>query len=221
MDERQQPQYGSNKHKILISVVLVVFLLVLLHDKYLPFFGNYLIADDRISNSDAIFVFGGSIPNRIIEAVGLYWQGYSRLIIISKYPEPEGYEYLKSLGISYPEGHEINKNIAVEMGVPENNVVILPDRAGSTFEELVQLNGYLNEHNLKSIILVSSKSHTRRISIIFSEISGGKFKTSTRFARHDSYDPDHWWKDRNSLRQTIFEYQKLIHYLLADRKKIN
>jgi uncharacterized SAM-binding protein YcdF (DUF218 family) len=221
MAGKQQDSDGSKKQQILIAVLLVVFLLVSLHDKYLPFLGRYLIVNDKLNKSDAVFVFGGSIPNRIIEAVELYREGYSKLIIISKYPKPDGYDHINTLGISYPEGHDINRTIAVQMGVPENKIIIFPKRARSTLEEIVLLNEYLKSHNLTSVILVSTKSHTRRISLMFSDITGDDIKAYTRYANYDSYNPDLWWKDRNSLRQTLFEYQKIIYYLLVDRKEVN
>ena len=215
---------GSNPRKLIVVIavfVIAVFLLLSLREKYLPYFGHYLVIEQEVKISDAIFVFGGSVPNRIIEAVNLFKNGYSDLIIISKFPKPEGYDYLKKIGVSFPEGHETSKYIAHQMGVPEKNIVIFPKRTSSTFEELILLSGYLKSRNMSSVILVSSKSHTRRISIIFSDISGGDIKSQVIYTRFDGYNPDSWWKDRNSLRQTLFEYQKIIHHLLIDRNKIS
>jgi uncharacterized SAM-binding protein YcdF (DUF218 family) len=221
MEERHPKPNTPRKLHILYALILVILLAASIHDKILPYLGYYLIVNDVVNKSDAIFVFGGSVPNRIIEAVELYKEGFSELIIISKYPKPEGYDYIHSIGISYPEGHDINRNIALQMGVPQNNIIIFPKRAGSTLEELVLLNEYLKSHELTSVILVSTKSHTKRISFMFSDISGGDIKVYTRYTKYDSYDPDLWWKDRNSLRQTLFEYQKIIHYILIDKKRVN
>ena len=221
MEERQINQGKTRQYVILLYACVTVFLLVILHNLYLPYFGTYLVTENKPARSDAIFVFGGSIPNRIIEAAQLYKKGYAPLIIISKYPEAEGYNYLKDLGIRFPEGQDINKKIAIEMGVPEKDILISSHRAGSTFEELKQLYSFLNEKGYKSVILVSSKSHTRRISIISSDINHGDIKTYIKYTGFDSYNPPFWWKDRNSLRQTIFEYEKLIHYYLVDRPNIN
>jgi uncharacterized SAM-binding protein YcdF (DUF218 family) len=212
----------NNKRAVVsaLFILLVIFSLFLFRNEYLPYAGNFLVAEDPLEKADAIFVFGGSIPNRIIEAVDIYKQGFAPLIIISKYPKPEGYKFLEEKGISYPEGHDINKSIALRLGIPESNIIITKYRAGSTLEELKLLKTYCLENNFKTIILVSTKSHTKRISLLFSDIAEGKIEGIVRYTRYDSYNPNKWWKDRNSLRQTMFEYQKLLHHLIVDRKNI-
>jgi len=211
---------NKKAYYLALFILLVILCLFLFRNRYLPYAGNFLVVEDSLEKSDAIFVFGGSIPNRIIEAVDIYKKGYAPLIIISKYPKPEGYKYLEEKGITYPEGHDINKSIALSLGIPENSIMITNYRAASTFEELILLKNFCLEKNYKKIILVSTKSHTKRISKIFLDIAGDKIKGIVRYTGYDSYNPDKWWNDRHSLRQTMFEYQKLLHHLVVDKKKI-
>lgn len=214
----------AKENKRAYSLTLFIFLaalcLYVFRAQYLPYAGRYLVVEDNLEKADAIFVFGGSIPNRIIEAAEIYKNGFSPLIIISKYPKPEGYKYLSDKGILLPEGHDITKSIAVRMGIPEENLLVTEYRNTSTFEELVRLIEFCRENKFEKVILVSTKSHTRRISKIFSDLSGGHVKEIVRYTRFDSYNPDDWWRDRNSLRQTVFEYQKLLYHMLADRDNI-
>jgi len=211
---------NKRAYYLTLFILLVILCLFLFRNRYLPYAGNFLVVEDNLEKADAIFVFGGSIPNRIIEAVDIYKKGYAPLIIISKYPKPEGYKYLEEKGITYPEGHDINKSIALSLGIPENSIMITNYRAASTFEELILLKNFCLEKNYKKIILVSTKSHTKRISKIFLDIAGDKIKGIVRYTGYDSYNPDKWWNDRHSLRQTMFEYQKLLHHLVVDKKKI-
>jgi len=211
---------NKRAYYLALFILLIILCLFLFRNRYLPYAGNFLVVEDSLEKADAIFVFGGSIPNRIIEAVDIYNQGFAPLIIISKYPKSEGYKYLEEKGITYPEGHDINKSIALSLEIPENSIMITNYRAGSTFEELMLLNEYCLENNIKKIILVSTKSHTKRISKIFSDIAGDKIKGIVRYTKYDNYNPDKWWKDRHSLRQTLFEYQKLLYHLVVDKKKI-
>jgi len=214
----------AKENKRAYSLALFIFLaaicLYVFRAQYLPYAGRYLVVEDKLEKANAMFVFGGSIPNRIIEAAEIYKDGFAPLIIISKYPEPEGYKYLRDIDISLPEGHDINKSIAIQMGIPENNLLVTEYRNTSTFEEILRLVQFCRENNFKKVILVSSKSHTRRISRIFSGISDGQIKGIVRYSRFDGYNPDQWWQDRNSLRQTVFEYQKLLHHMLVDRINI-
>jgi len=211
---------NKRAYYLTLFILLVILCLFLFRNRYLPYAGNFLVVEDNLEKADAIFVFGGSIPNRIIEAADIYNQGFAPLIIISKYPKPEGYKYLEEKGITYPEGHDINKSIALSLGIPENSIMITNYRTASTFEELILLKNFCLEKNYKKIILVSTKSHTKRISKIFLDIAGDKIKGIVRYTGYDSYNPDKWWNDRHSLRQTMFEYQKLLHHLIVDKKKI-
>ena len=211
---------NKRAYYLTLFILLVILCLFLFRNRYLPYAGNFLVVEDNLEKADAIFVFGGSIPNRIIEAADIYNQGFAPLIIISKYPKPEGYKYLEEKGITYPEGHDINKSIALSLGIPENSIMITNYRTASTFEELILLKNFCLEKNYKKIILVSTKSHTKRISKIFLDIAGDKIKGVVRYTGYDSYNPDKWWNDRHSLRQTMFEYQKLLHHLIVDKKKI-
>ena len=211
---------NKSAYYLALFILFIILCLFLFRNRYLPYAGNFLVVEDSLEKADAIFVFGGSIPNRIIEAVDIYNQGFAPLIIISKYPKPEGNKYLEEKGITYPEGHDINKSIALSLGIPESHILITNNRAGSTFEELILLNEYCLENNIKKIILVSTKSHTKRISKIFMDIAGDKIIGVVRYTKYDSYNPDRWWNDRHSLRQTLFEYQKLLHHLVVDKKKI-
>lgn len=215
---------STRKNKRAYFLALFIFLLALclylLRGYYLPVAGNYLVTESELEKADAIFVFGGSIPNRVIEAVDIYKKGYAPLIIISKYPMPEGYDYLKQKAVSFPEGHDINRSVAVQLGIPEDSILITNKRGTSTFDELIKLYQLCKEKNYRKLILVSSKSHTKRISIIFSDITRNRVKGIVRHTRYDRYNANNWWKDRNSMRQTIFEYQKLLHHFLVDRNKI-
>jgi len=211
---------NKRAYYLALFILLIILCLFLFANRYLPYAGNFLVVEDSLEKADAIFVFGGSIPNRIIEAVDIYNQGFAPLIIISKYPKSEGYKYLEERNISFPEGHNINRSIALSLGIPENRILITNIRAGSTLEELMLLNEYCLDNNIKKIILVSTKSHTKRISKIFLDIAGDKIKGIVRYTKYDNYNPDKWWKDRHSLRQTLFEYQKLLYHLVVDKKKI-
>ncbi|NIP30574.1 MAG: hypothetical protein GTN99_05315 [Candidatus Dadabacteria bacterium] len=211
---------NKRAYKLFLVILLVIISLFLFRDKYLPFFGNYLVVQDKLEKADAIFVFGGSIPNRIIEAVEIYKQGYAPVIILTKSPNPEGYDYLRQRNVLLAEGHKLTESIAVGLGVPKSQIIIADVRTISSIEEIMFLKRYSAEKNYKKIILVSTKSHTKRISIIFSDIMNDEIKGILRYTRYDKYDPDKWWKNRYYLGQALSEYQKLFYYFFLDKNKI-
>ncbi|MBI2485748.1 MAG: YdcF family protein [Deltaproteobacteria bacterium] len=203
---------------ILLGVLaMVVISIVTFRHTILISFGEYLITQSPLEKADAILVLGGSVPDRILEAVDIYKQGYAPLIILTKGPQPQGYDELLKLGIKVPEGHQLNQIIAEKLGVPESAIVTIGKRADSTYSELQTVyKDFLKKKGLKSIILVTSKSHTTRATIIFNHVTNGEIKVITRPSKYDSFNPINWWKVRRDLGQTLFEYQKLAHHYLFD-----
>jgi uncharacterized SAM-binding protein YcdF (DUF218 family) len=132
-------------------------------------------------------------------------------------PKPEGYDELTERGIKLPEGHDLTKLIALKLGVPESDLVIIEKRADSTYSELeIIYDDFLKKRRIQSVILVTSKPHSTRASIIFNHVTRGEVKLITRPSKYDRYDPKNWWAERNYRRQTVFEYQKLLHHYLFD-----
>jgi uncharacterized SAM-binding protein YcdF (DUF218 family) len=178
--------------------------------------GEYLITEDPIGKADAIVVLSGSIPDRIMEAIDIYKGGYASLIVLTKEQKPEGYDELIKLGIGIPEGHDLNQAIALKLGVPESAIVIIDKRIDSTYSEAQVVYGFLKGKNLKSMILVTSKYHTRRAKTIFNHVTNGEIRVITRPSKYDSFDPKSWWRERRHIRWTVFEYEKLLHYYIFD-----
>ena len=61
----------------------------------------------------------------------------------------------------------------------------------------------------RSILLVTSKYHTRRAAEIYRLLAGDRVKIIVRPARDDDFQSEGWWRDRISTRRVIIEYQKL------------
>ena len=220
MNEINEPRPKTANRRKLIAFALfalIIFGLVTYRNSILISVGEYLITQIPLEKADAIVVLGGSVPDRIFEGVNIYKEGYAPIIILTKGPKPEGYDEMLRLGISVPEGHDLNLIVAEKLGVPESSMIIIDKRADSTYSELQTVyDDFLKKEGLKSVILVTSKSHTTRATQIFKHVTNGEIKVITRPSRYDSFDPTNWWKVRRDMRLTIFEYQKLIHYYLFD-----
>jgi uncharacterized SAM-binding protein YcdF (DUF218 family) len=184
-------------------------------DSILISIGEYLVTEYPLEKADAIAVLSGSVPDRILEAIDIYKRGYAPIIILTKEEKPPGYDELLSLGVKVPEGYDINQTIALKLGVPPTSIVIIDERADSTYNEERTLYNFLKERNLKSVILVTSKYHTVRATKLFNFLAQGeKIKLITRPSKYDTYDPRNWWNIRRDFKQVLFEYEKLAHYYL-------
>ncbi len=182
------------------------------HNSILMSLGQYLITECPLEKTDAIVVLSGSVPDRILEAVDIYKEGYAPLIILTKEEKPAGYDELLSLGIKMPEGHDLNQMIALKLGVPIASIIVIDERVDSTYSEEQALYDFLKKRNLKSLILVTSKYHTTRAAKLFNLVTHGEIKLISRPSKYDTFDPGNWWKVRRDLKQVLFEYEKLADY---------
>lgn len=204
------------KPRILIAAFLLVGCVfgVIYRDQLLVACGEYLISERPLQKADAILVLAGGVPERIVEAVDLYKAGYAPRVILTRGEEPENLDLLRSLKIPALEDHEKNLRIAGELGVPDGAIAVLEPRVNSTYSEIKLLRNYCLKEGFRSVILVTSKSHTTRAYKIFNFLAADQIRAIPRASRYDTFDPATWWLARRTAKEVFLEYQKLLHYYL-------
>lgn len=179
--------------------------------------GEFLIVQDAPHPADAIVVLSGSLPDRILEAVDLYQAHWAPRIVLTREEPLPGIDALRARGGTLQEHHEQNFSAAVQLGVPTNAIFVMPMPSSSTFAEVEALMRYLRDLQVRSILLVTSKAHARRATIIFRHVAGNTVQISVCPSRYDPFAADSWWQNRAFARRVVIEYGKLLTYLLVDR----
>ena len=83
--------------------------------------------------------------------------------------------------------------------------------AGGTEAEGRALPGWCDQHGFRSVVVVSSRDHSRRLRRLLDRAMHGRStRVMVRSARHSRFDPDRWWKTRDGVRTEIIELQKLL-----------
>lgn len=180
----------------------------------LPFVGSVLVTEDTPRPVDAIVVLLGS-PDRTLEGIELYRAGYARLLVLTKGTPPTGHEELRQSGFRMPEPHELNVRAALTLGVPEHAIALLSERAANTREEAALIEKFVRDQGLHSLIVVTSRSHTRRARLLFGEALDGRVTVAVRPSRFDSFTPQRWWRSPKHRWEVASEYQKLLYYYLV------
>lgn len=190
---------SKNRNKLFIVSIPIFFisiLIVLFGNDILVGLGDNLITEHPLEKADAIVVLAGSIPDRILEAVDLFNSSYAPFIILTKEQKPDGYDKLVESGIDMPEGDDLNRMIAIELGVPATSIIVIDKRANSTHSEMQVLTDFLGRKNFKFVLVVTSKSHTTRATKLFSLVNnGGKIKVITRPFKYDTFHPTKFRED--------------------------
>lgn len=210
-------QKKSRTLKIVISVLLILLAVFLL---YFFTIGSKLVREEEPQKADAIVVLLGAEPERIIEAVYLYREGFSEQIIIAE-TLSEHQDILVEENVTVPLGADAVREIAIQMQVPEASVIIVPAAAKSTQDEALALRSYLEaEAEINSILLVTSKSHSYRSGLIFERALSSlerEVELTSVPARLDDFDSTNWYRDRGQRAEVVAETIKLINYWLIER----
>ncbi|MBI4640053.1 MAG: YdcF family protein [Candidatus Tectomicrobia bacterium] len=197
----------------LLVVIIVIGISAVYRQVLLASAGRYLIHEDPLEKADAIVVLAGGVPDRILEAIDLYHKRYAPLIVMAKEEQNPAMHELKRFDITIPEGHDLNWLIAVKLGVFPESLMILDERVNSTYQELQSIYQYLLQKKMKSVILVSSKAHTTRVSKIFHSIAGDAIHVMVKPSKYDTFNPEEWWRARRDAKQVFLEYQKLLNFM--------
>lgn len=176
--------------------------------------GDALVARDLLQETDCIVVLMGSIPDRIVHAVELYRQGYGKSIVMVRSHDFSNYELIDELDLDLPGGADINRDIALQLGVLEEDLIILGARADSTWEEATVFREYMRTQGIRSLVLVTSRSHSARAKKTFEKVLGDGCRILSSPSPYDPFDPADWWKHRRYAKQVFFEYQKLLNLSL-------
>ncbi|MCT4582931.1 MAG: YdcF family protein [Flavobacteriales bacterium] len=173
--------------------------------------GNFLIKEDPLKKSDAIFVLGGNIFDRSTHGVYLYEQGYASTI----HPMGEVVEkILLTTDDKKPDAVLSQYYMVNELNTPAQDVKPII-KGTSTKEEAEAILSYAIEHKYQRIIVVSDKFHLRRISTTFKAPFEEKgIEVLLSGAPNSSYREDYWWKYEAGLIMVNNEYVKLLYYLV-------
>lgn len=154
--------------------------------------GRWLVLQDPLAHADAIVVLSGNLPVRALEAARLYNAGYAPQVWISQGLSPA--EGLKTMKIVYLGEDFYNEKILLAKGVPVDAIRILERPSANTQMEVREIQEFLRQNNLGSVIIVTSKAHTRRVRAIWKKLVGSDARAIVRFANDDPYDGAHWWR---------------------------
>jgi len=168
--------------------------IVLITTGVLVFFGigRWLVVQDPLVHADAIVILSGHLPDRALEAARLYSAGYAPQVWISQPLSPA--EELKTMKIFYLGEDFYNEKILLAKAVPVDAIRILERPSANTEMEVREIQEFLRQNSSSTVIIVTSKAHTRRVRAIWNKLVGSDARAIVRFANDDPYDGAHWWR---------------------------
>jgi uncharacterized SAM-binding protein YcdF (DUF218 family) len=200
--------------KWLIILIFISYLLVsYLHVPILTAVGKYLVLSQPPQKSDIIVCLAGENVERGLAAADALNQGLAPRIFVPREELPDGYEILRQRGVPYPETIDLMGMILKGLGVPQSAILRGERPAGSTREEAEIVSDLIRKKNYRSILLVTSPTHSRRAYMTFKKAIGEKeCRLLVIPSKYSSFNPENWWLNRRYAKEVVLEYQKLIYY---------
>ena len=216
---KQNNMIAGKKITTILVLLFVFFIFARLF--LMPNLGRWLIAEDDLQASDMIVVLTGSVPDRILQAVDIYNERYSGKIVLVNSSRVD-YDIFVERGVEIPPGDaQLSKIAAIDLGVPEENILILEGNAKSTQDEALIIREYIrNNREIESIILVTSKYHSGRSKKIFRKALNGLDREINIYSSPSKYDPSNvsqWWKDKEDRKFVVLEYLKLANFYFREQ----
>ncbi len=191
--------------RLAIGLFIGVVLPILLVIGGLYGVGYFLSPQSRLERADAIVaISGGDTEARAAEAMDLYRDGYSDVIIFSG----------AALDPKSPSNAAVMGRMARQAGIP-TEAIILDERATNTRGNASGVRAIIEQKGYESIILVTSPYHQRRAGVVFSRALGPDVRVLNHSSLDATWRRSHWWDTPQSRRLTIAELQKTAYEVAA------
>lgn len=196
---------------ILVVLALAAFAIIAirpLREPVLRAAGWALVVNEPVALADIIVLSLDAGDAGTLEAADLVQSGVSKQVaVFNDPPSGEDHEFIRR-GLPYEDAAAKQIRQLKWLGVTD---VVQISRVDSTQSESRVLPPWCDEHQLRSIVVVSSKDHSRRLRRVLDRVMKNHPTRVTVHPEHySSFDPDRWWETRSGVRTEIVELQKLL-----------
>ena len=196
---------------VLLLAVLAVFAIVAvrpIREPVLRAAGWALVVDEPVTSADVIVLSLDSGGAGALEGADLVHSGVAkRVAVFMDPPTDEDREFIRR-GLPYEDAAARQIRQLRSLGVTDVEQIA---RISGTEGEGQVLPSWCDQHQLRSIVVVATKDHTRRLRRVLERaMEGHPTRVTIRSARYSRFDPDRWWESRGGVRIEIIELQKLL-----------
>ncbi len=214
-EEKKRPRFPVWKWVFFILFILY-FVLTSYRVPLLITLGEYLIVEHKAQKADLIVCLGGGGVEKALAAIDAYKEGLAPYIFRAKELKPDGLDYLKLRVKDYPTNFDLFTRIIEGFEIPEEAILSSEERVGSTIDEARLVRKFVLDRGFKSLILITSLTHSRRAWLTFKEVfKDDDIEIISLPSHYQMFNPKDWWTKRRYTKELIIEYQKLIYYTIA------
>ncbi len=171
--------------------------------------GRWLVVEDPLEKAQAIVVLSGRMPLRALEAAKLYREGYAPKVWVTHSSEPGA--KLEAMQIAYIGEDSYNLRVLMHEGVPADAIRVLEPPIINTADEIAAVSAALEEEKGRTVIIVTSKVHTRRVRILGHRLVAGRGQAIVRAASDDPFEPRRWWRTTGDALDVVRELLGILN----------
>jgi uncharacterized SAM-binding protein YcdF (DUF218 family) len=197
---------------ILLMVALAIVAIVAVpsvREPVLRTAGWALVINKQVVPADIIIISLDSGGAGVLEAADLVQSGIAtRVAVFADIPNREDRDFMRR-GLPYEDASTRQIRQLKSLGVAD--VTQIPRTDAGTEGSAQALPAWCDKHQLRSVIFVAARDHSRRSQRVLDRaMKGHPTRVTVQATRYSNFDPDRWWKTRDSVRTEIVELQKLV-----------
>ena len=173
--------------------------------------GTWLVREDSVQNAQIVVVLSGGLPERALAAADEFKASRAREVWLTRPGQPGA--AMQQLHLPYAGEEQYSRMVLIDRGVPPTAIRTLSPEINNTADELTAVFDELHPQPEATVIVVTSKAHTRRVRAIWNVISrkANRGHFLVRAAPQDGFDADHWWRSTKDALSVVREYLGLLN----------
>jgi hypothetical protein len=170
--------------------------------------GWALVVNERVEAADVVVLAYNADFAGMLEAADLVHSGVAtRVAVFADPPDAVGLEFIRR-GIAYEDAARSVRQLKA-LGV--DTIEQIPRNARGTEDIGRVLPGWCDQQGLRSVVVVSTSDHSRRLRrVLHRSMKGHQTRVTVRCARYSVFDPDRWWESHDGIRTEVGELEKLL-----------
>lgn len=205
------------KKKSLFVVTGLIVLLYFSRASWLSYLGHSLVVDDPSAIAEVAIVLttGVDYLPRLLQAAQLYRDKRVKKVLINGNRKTDAIRQLEKQGfIPACEWSENSLRILEMYGVPRQQVwAVSAENVFDTVSEAQTIKPFLINNGVNSLIITTSKFHSRRARYVWRKVMGKEEGIYTSAATDDPFDPGSWWQHGRQVKQVMGEYGGMAYYI--------
>ena len=200
---------------LLIPISIVLFIMVF-SGAILKSLGALIVVDENPPRADVVVVLNTGVEYypRLIQAADIYRSGLVDYVVINGNRKTDTLREFEANGFKRCcPWYADSLKILNMFGVPDDKIFPFSvEDAYDTVSEAEAVGRELIERQWTTVVVTTSKYHTRRAKYIWQKMYAGRLEIVMVSAKTDPYDPNAWWRDGRQIRWLLAEYGAWVFY---------